>query len=187
MQTFISSTAALFVAWLMLAAGWHKLRAPFYYAEILAKYGFAWLPARTGAAVSLGLSECLVGIGLAIPASRAMAACVAVSLLLAYSLVMALALLRGRGGMDCGCGGPGGKPSGELRGGLLLRNAALAGVAWLAALPAVPAEGISGRAIERIGEWPLAAGAAFVAFVLYHGAGQIVANRRHITEPEVPR
>jgi hypothetical protein len=59
----------------------------------------------------------------------------AAALLVVYAAAMALALARGRGGVDCGCGGPAG--SRPIGAGLVLRNLILVA----ATLPLVTAGG----------------------------------------------
>jgi Methylamine utilisation protein MauE len=103
----------------------HKLRAPREFRA--AVVGFGILPARavrptTGALV---LTEAAVVVLLvARPAAGGPAAS---AVLVAYAGAMTLALARGRAGIDCGCGGPGG--GAPLQRGLVARNLLLAALA----------------------------------------------------------
>jgi hypothetical protein len=103
----------------------HKLRAPREFRLALA--GFGVLPARAvaPAAVLLVATElCIVVLLVVHPALGGAAAAM---VLLAYGLVMAFAIARGRGGIECGCGGPAG--SAPLQMGLVVRNVLLAAMA----------------------------------------------------------
>lgn len=122
---------ALALAAILATAASHKLRAPRWFASQLEAY--ALLPAGllTPVARLLPLLEGAVALGLLLPVSRGFAALAAGALMLAYAGAIAVNLWRGRRDIDCGCAGPG--ESQPLRPLLLLRNAALLGLALLAA------------------------------------------------------
>lgn len=115
------------VALVLLLAGAtsHKLRAPGAFRAALARYELVpmgMVPVVTAAIVA-SETACL-GALLVRPALGGAAVA---TLLLAYAAAMAVALARGHGGIDCGCGGPGGAQ--PLRRALVVRNVALAAAA----------------------------------------------------------
>ena len=100
-------------------------------------------------------AETAVAAALLVPASAPSAACAAAALLALYSSAVAINLARGRREIDCGCSAR----RRPLSRGLLVRNAALAAAALLAALPA------TGRALVWVDALSAAAGASALAFV----------------------
>lgn len=129
---------ALALAAILATAASHKLRAPRWFASQLEAY--ALLPAGLLQPVTrlLPLLEGAVALGLLLPASHSAAALAAGVLMLAYGAAIAINLWRGRRDIDCGCAGPG--ESQPLRPVLLLRNAALLGLALLAGAPSLARE-----------------------------------------------
>lgn len=110
-------------------AVWHKVSDFAMFKAIFADYGI--VPQALVAPVSLVLvlAEIAIVAGLIVPVTRQAAAIGAVVLLAAYGLAIAINLLRGRYTIECGCGGSGQGLSWFL----VARNAALAGIAALAA------------------------------------------------------
>jgi len=155
------------LVWLLLAAAWSKLRDPEAFREALR--GYALLPSRAVAPAATALLAVEAGLALALawPGSGPGPALGAAGLLAAYGAAIAANLARGRRAIDCGCGGPGGAQ--PLSGGLVVRNAALAGAACVAALPEGP---------RALGALDLAsAGAALVVLaLLYAGFDVALAN-----------
>jgi hypothetical protein len=99
--------------------------------------------------------ETAIAAALLVPSSAASAGSAAAALLALYSFAVAINLARGRREIDCGCSA---RPQ-PLSRGLLVRNAALAAAALLAALPA------TSRALVWVDALSAAAGAAALAFV----------------------
>lgn len=133
------------VPWLVLRAGLaalfaaaaaHKLRdLPGFRAALS---GYALLPGALVPAAALALAgvELAVAVLCLLPPAGAAGPLGAAGLLALYGAAIAANLARGRGEIDCGCGGPGGgRPLGA---GLVARNALLAVLALLAAPPAAP-------------------------------------------------
>lgn len=116
--------------------GWsarQKFRARGEFLEILTAYrvlGERWLPA---AAYGLPSAELLIALGLLIPVSRPAACVAAAGLLLMYACAIAVNLVRGRRDLDCGCSLANGRR--PIAGWMLVRNAMMACVAVVVALP----------------------------------------------------
>ena len=133
------------LALLLLAAGMAKLKdgarfdaAAIGYLPALAAWPRLRLVARAMlAVVELGLGAGLLAAAVPGAAGAWIAACGlgAAALILFYGGLIAAALMAGRRGFDCGCGGFAGRrqPVGWP---LVLRNLLIAGLAGLAALPA---------------------------------------------------
>jgi Methylamine utilisation protein MauE len=163
----LSAGGAIALSWLMLAAGASKLRHAAEHARAFDAYEL--LPAGAGrrCVPLLGAIECACGIALWLPPLHSGAAMTMLVLLLAYSGAMALNMLRGRGGIDCGCGGV--LRHVPISGCLLARNAVLV----LAALPvlAAPAAMPCGPR-----DWLAALAIAGVAALAYNGANFLLAR-----------
>jgi len=143
--------AALALLW--LAAASHKLRDPGRFRDALAGYALAPAAAlRALAALVIGL-ELALGPWLLAPGTGAAPALASAALLAFYTLAITANLLRGRRGLDCGCGARP-QPIGER---LLARNAVLIALALLAALPP------TGRALVWLDAATIAGGAAALA------------------------
>ncbi|MEM9176693.1 MAG: MauE/DoxX family redox-associated membrane protein [Myxococcota bacterium] len=117
---------------LFVGAVRHKLADPLRFEGIVANYRLA--PARASAVLARGLVALEIALvaGLVAPWTAPAAAIAAALVLSAYGLAIGVNLARGRGEIECGCGGPGER----LRPRLLLRNALLVGVCLFAAAPA---------------------------------------------------
>lgn len=158
---------ALALAAILATAATHKLRAPRWFAAQLEAYALLPAPLVKPAARALPLVEGAVAVALLLPVSRSAAALAAAALLAAYAGAIAVNLWRGRRDIDCGCAGPG--ESQPLRPVLLLRNAALLGLALLAALPPLP------RALGLFDGF-VAIAAAAVLLLLYAAADGLLTN-----------
>ena len=121
-------------ALLLFAAAAHKLRDLPGFRAALAGYGVLPERALRPAAAAVPAAELAVGAGCLVPGAGLLPPLAAAGLLLLYSAAATLALARGRGAVDCGCGGPGGPR--PLSGGLLARNAVLIALFGVCALPA---------------------------------------------------
>ncbi len=130
------------LALVLLGSSRHKLRDFAAFRSAVSNYRI--VPERWGiAAAALLLAiELAVGLWLAFPGAGAAPALAAAALLTIYSAAIAVNLLRGRREIDCGCAGRGTRR--PLSEGLLLRNAALIGLAALCAVP------MAGRALVWI-------------------------------------
>lgn len=135
MLPVFSDIAALFICWLMLNAGRHKLRPRYrpYYRELIAGYGLRSEALIRGAVPVLGAVECLLGLLILPPSTRTPCALGAGALLLGYALLMAYALFQGKRDLNCGCGGPASEV--KVSPWLIARNTALVTPATLALLP----------------------------------------------------
>lgn len=120
------------LAFILIAAAAHKMGDPARFREVLLGYGLVPQGLMRGAPLGIAFIELTIGIGLLIFPMSFVAAVSAGALLAAYGAVMALTILRGRAGLDCGCGArnqPIGWP-------LVARNVVLMGIANFAATPA---------------------------------------------------
>jgi hypothetical protein len=133
LDPLVSAVLRVCAALLFVSAALHKLRRPGTFRAALAGYRLLpqrALPAATGLLAGLELA---VGCGCAVPALAPAACLGGVALLGVYTGAIGINLLRGRAAIDCGCAGPGGpRPLGPE---LALRNALLAGLLLVAALP----------------------------------------------------
>ena len=156
---------ALAGVWLLAAL--HKAAdAPAFRAAVA---GYRLLPESLAGVIAriLCCVELTVGLGLLVPATSVWAGLASAALLALYGGAMAVNLARGRRDLDCGCSAPGTKrPVGE---GLLVRNALLAALSLVAALP--PAA----RSFAWLDAFTVVAGAATL-LLLHFGAEAALAN-----------
>lgn len=156
---------ALAGVWLLAAV--HKAADPAAFRTAVA--GYRLVPEMLTAAVARTLFciELAVAAGLVIPATSGGAGLASAALLALYAGAMAVNLARGRRDLDCGCSAPGTlRPLGE---GLLVRNAVLAALSLVAALP--PAS----RRFEWLDGFTVAAAAATL-LLLHFGAEAVFTN-----------
>ena len=151
----------------------HKLKAPREFAAVVAEYRLvpeAFVIAASGA---LLLLEMLVVLTLLVPALGRFGAWAAAATLVLYAGAMAINLARGRRTIDCGCSGPGQRQ--QLSEWLVLRNALLAVMAVLAALPPAP---------RLLSGWDAATIAFGVAafLLLYSTGNHLIANQPKLKE-----
>jgi hypothetical protein len=141
------------LALLWLGSARHKLAHPARFRAALA--GYRLLPERALRAAAAAVIALELGLALALlaPATGAVAALASAALLSLYALVIAVGLLRGRRGVDCGCGA---RPL-PLGPQLLARNAGLIALALAAALPA------TGRGLGWLDAVTIAGGAGALA------------------------
>lgn len=118
---------------LLLLAGWAKLRDLEAFRDVLANYELLAPPLLAPVALLLALAECLAGVMLLPAATRPLGAVLAAALWLLVTAAVVLALARGRGGIDCGCGGA--QQDVPLGTGLVVRNLALLMLTAVAAAP----------------------------------------------------
>ena len=146
--------ARLALAVVFAAAALHKWRDLSAFSAALAGHRLVPAALVPATAHALAAAETAIAGALLVPASAVGAACTAAALLALYSSAIAINLARGRREIDCGCST---RPQ-PLSRGLLVRNAALAAAALLAALPA------TSRALVWVDALSAAAGAAALAF-----------------------
>jgi hypothetical protein len=160
-------TARLALALLFGAAAAHKLRHVASFRAALD--GYALLPAQwivpAGAAVIV--AELGIAAGLCLPPLSVAAALGAAALLSVYGAAIAINLRRGRRDIDCGCTGPARRQT--IHPVLVARNALLAGIALLAALPS------SGRQQSWVDVVAVVATVVSLA-LLYNAAEGLLAN-----------
>jgi hypothetical protein len=118
---------------LLLLAGWTKLRDLATFREALANYELLPPSLLSPFALALAAAECAAGLLLLPTATRSAGAALAVALWLVVTSAVVLALARGRGGIDCGCGGA--QQDVPIGAGLVVRNLVLMALAALAAAP----------------------------------------------------
>lgn len=118
---------------LLLLSGWFKLRDLESFRDALSNYEL--LPGGLLAPVSLtlALAECAAGLLLLPTATRTIGAALAGALWLVVTAAVVLALARGRGGIDCGCGGA--QQDVPIGAGLVVRNLVLLALTAVAAAP----------------------------------------------------
>jgi hypothetical protein len=119
------------LALVMFAAAWHKLSEPDAFAGSLAAYRLLPQALVGPVARALPFAEAVLGIGILLPMTRAVALVALAVLMLLYATAMGVNLLRGRNDIDCGCGGT----THPLSWGLVARNAVLAAAALIASRP----------------------------------------------------
>jgi hypothetical protein len=144
-------------ALLWLSVSLHKLRDLGAFERAVA--GYALLPAvavRPFARCLAGF-ELALGLGCLVPGAAIIALPAGATVLALYTVAVLANLARGRRGVDCGCGGPGGPQ--PLSAGLVVRNLALVVLMLVASLPA------SGRALHWIDAVTIGAGVAWLALV----------------------
>jgi len=167
----LSNAAALFLLWLFVAAGSHKLQASNreYYEVVFTSYGVHLPILARGLPVVVGLVEVFVGMMLVVPALRQWGAIAATAILTAYFILVATQLLLGKDDMDCGCAGPEGET--KISGHLLIRNLVLVAMAMLCL-----------RTLELGGAvpWAFSALTALVWVLIYLSCGQLIATAQKI-------
>ena len=121
----LSDAMAIFVLWLFMSAGIHKLKPENkdYYDQLITDYGVkrlfgSWL------FMVVGLIEVITALLVIPAATRDIGATLSIILLLTYMLVMGAQLIQGKTDLDCGCAGPGSRI--KVSKWLLIRNASLA-------------------------------------------------------------
>jgi len=157
-------------AGLSLLLGWsgaHKLRDVGAFRAALE--GYELLPPRWAVPAGAGLIAAEVGIasGLLLPRVAGVAALAAAGLLTLYAAAIAINLVRGRRDIDCGCAGPAGRQ--PISAGLVARNAALAAVALVGAVPT------AARPLTWLDGVTVLAGVAALG-LLYAAADGLLAN-----------
>ncbi len=163
-QPLLSAAALTLVAFVFTQSAWHKLSDFAAFTGYLTDYRLLPEGLVKPAALALTAAEVLVVVGLLTLFGRTPAALGAVALLALYAASMAINLMRGRTGIECGCGGA----VQPISPALLVRNALLA----LAALTIVlsPVGGLG------FGAATASFAVGFLAWVLLGAAEQIVAN-----------
>jgi hypothetical protein len=155
------------LAGVLLRAALHKARDLRAFRLALTDYALLPHPLVPALAPMFIAVEVATASALLWPGASTEAAGAACALLVTYSGAIALGLLRGRRGIDCGCGGPaGGAPLGE---GLLVRNALLLAAAAFCAAPA------AARPLGAV-DLPTVVAGGTAAFLLYLAADRVLAQ-----------
>jgi len=162
---------AWFYAVVFAVAALHKLRAPEYYAGVLADW-FPGLAPVKSLGILAGTIECALVLGLIMPQSRNAGLLAAALLLLIYATSMGLQLSRGRKDVRCGCAGPASTVS--ISPALLLRNLMCAALA-LSAVSSEP------RVIESFASGTLSVAVAVFLLLVYLTSEQMIANAQLVT------
>jgi hypothetical protein len=122
-------------------------------------------------------AETAIAIGCLLPAAAPLACLAGALLLTLYSVAIGINLVRGRGTIDCGCGGPGGAR--PLRADLLLRNAGVAVLLGAAAITPSP------RALVWLDAATIACAIAMLA-LLYAAIDVAAANSARLHSEDAP-
>ncbi len=124
--------AAAIVASILAIAGLEKLRQPEMFRDSVDNYQILPAGAVPWVARGLPLMEVLAGLLLLPTATRTAGAALACAHLLLVTLAVMVNMLRGRERIDCGCGGD---LHTSLSAGLVMRNAILVLLTFVAAAP----------------------------------------------------
>jgi hypothetical protein len=169
--------ARLTLALLFAAAGLSKLWHPATYRAAIAAYALLPAPVVAPAAILLAVAEVAAAVLLLWPAGAVTGAALLGALLLLFSAAIGINLRRGRTDIDCGCwmfGTSQETAQGSIGPGTLLRNAALAAFAFVAALPATE------RTLSIL-DWSTVLLGTLAALGLFAMASQLSANSRGLT------
>jgi len=159
--------ASLFLAWLFITAGWHKLREPRHYAGVIDAYDLPLLKGNKALVRSIAALELIVAIALLMIWTRPYAALLAAFMLTIYAAAIGINILRGKRDIDCGCSGPLGRQ--PLSGWLLWRNVLLVLMALYAS------SDMSARAISWF-DWTVILFGSLLAILLYQVGERLLAN-----------
>ena len=167
---------AIFFLWLFASAGVSKLRPANlpYYITVFSSFGISDQNTTQLAIRAVGLSEVVLGLLIALPASRSFAVYGAILMLVLYGSFLAFQMAQGRSGIDCGCSGPGGAV--KVSGHLLVRNALLAFgtlVCLNASLSATDSAGLA--------YWSIMVCFAALLILLYASAEQLISNAQKLS------
>ncbi|MFK8021167.1 MAG: MauE/DoxX family redox-associated membrane protein [Pseudomonadales bacterium] len=173
MINILSDAGSLFLLWLFVLAGAHKLQPANtqYYKQVIGTYGFERLADTRGFLFALGFSELAAGIAIALPSSRMLGAAMICIFLTGYLALIAAQLLQGRKDLDCGCAGPlGGTKVGKE---LLVRNALLLGMAMFCLFN-------SSSAFANTEAWSLIIPLSLLTVICYLCSEQLIANAQNL-------
>ncbi len=152
----------VFLALLLAAASFHKLRDLQTFGNTLAEYRILPVSVARGLAPLVPVVEGGLAIALLSPLAGT-AALLTGGLFLVYSAAITLNLVRGRREISCGCGGFGSAQ--PIHGGLLWRNALL-----------FAASGTAGFAVPWSGSLWLLVSLSLALLLLYAASDQLLAN-----------
>jgi len=166
-ESIVEAFTVTLLAAVFFAAGISKLRALETFEGVV--QNFRLLPERlvAPAAYTLPIVEVAVAAALLVPVSRSYGALAAVGLIGVFTVAVAINLLRGRREIDCGCFNSELKQ--RLSWWLVLRNLALAGLAWWLAGAAVSTSAASWV------PWLLGGVTAAMAAIIYVAAATLSA------------
>jgi uncharacterized membrane protein YphA (DoxX/SURF4 family) len=163
----IADLAGMALAAIFAASGAMKLADLDLFESALANYRLVPRMVEKPIAILMPILECACAAAVLLPVTRRAGAVGILALLGVFTGAIAINLARGRTDIDCGCFGPALRQ--ELSAWMLLRNAALAGLAVAALMPA------AARSIVWLDWFTIALGAAAVV-VLYFGANYAIGN-----------
>jgi hypothetical protein len=162
----MGEVARLTVAVIFALAAFHAMREWTVFGGIVEQYRVAPRWVAMILARILPPLELTAAAALVLPATSHAGAVVGLCLMAMFTAAIALNLARGRGSIDCGCGGAGGQ---KLSNGLVLRNlAVMAGLALALKTPLVGA--VDGAAMIGV------VGASLALIALYFAANQLMTN-----------
>ena len=171
--TFLITLSMLFLSYLFVTAGCHKLFNRKDLSRTISDYRLLPLAWSRGLARLLPIVELAAGTGLLIPFLHTMAAAVVCLLLFSYTTAIAVNIMRGRRDLDCGCAGPGQEQF--VGAGLLVRNGVLFTLALVLVLspvsPRIPPETI-GLSLTLL--------ATLLSALVYHLFNQLLANQHKL-------
>ena len=165
----VSNAIALFMLWMFLSSGVAKLLPTNrdYYQNVMAAYGVKLPELATSLLVLLAVLELLSGVLSVLPVTRFIGLILCSTLLSVYLLVMCAQLIQGKTDMDCGCGGPGRETT--ISNALIVRNAMLILLVFVALLAAKPMA-------HQMSDWLMALPMALMMIFLYLCFDQLIAN-----------
>ncbi|MBT8080355.1 MAG: methylamine utilization protein MauE [Gammaproteobacteria bacterium] len=166
----VSHAVAIGMALLLIGAAWHKFRSHATFRETVANYRLLPAPLSGPLAWLLPGIEVILGTGWLLYLFIPQLAIATAALMLLYALAIAINLARGRVHIDCGCGGPAtGDAEQPISRGHVLRNVALALIAYLPAMPAVE------RALG-VADYIVAGVIVVIGALLYAATTQLLQN-----------
>lgn len=169
-MAMVSWGIAVFLAWLFVSAGWHKLRSASAFTVILTQY-LAAASDRQWLVYALAISELALAVLLLVPATQVAGAILAAALLTLYAGAMSWQLAKGRRDLRCGCAGPASEVT--VSPSLVTRNLLCAACALILVVPA-PGLTMSAAPLGLV---------AFVGgflVVLYLCSDQLIANSQQM-------
>lgn len=131
----ITMVAALTLSVIFASAASHKLMHRVWFRRQVQEYELIHPLFVPVAAIVLPIAELMIALGLLWSGSRVYAAVLALLIIATYAVAISINLIKGRKDIDCGCSGP--TMQQPLQPGLLLRNAFLAVLAFVACIPLV--------------------------------------------------
>ena len=171
----VSSLLGLGLGGIFIVGAVPKLKTHDLFVEIVQAYGLLPIPIVAVTAFLIAVMEFVVGIGLILPITRAVAAQFGLMLLAVVTVAVIVNLLRGKSELPCGCGGA--SADQHLSWTLVGRNGLLACLIGVLLLP------INVREMTILDYGTTAIGAGLL-FGLYAALNQLLANAPRIASLE---